>query len=103
MLKRSFFKKQPSLQSLHGFLTKKLQKIPKKMVKKLVEIQYFWKTHSLKSRFYNIKIVRQVLLLSKIGVSLISGSLKSGFYCTWIEVALKNCLPVLSSDSLFCI
>ena len=43
-----FFYKQPSLQSLHGFLTKKLQKIPQKTVKKRVEIQYFWKIHSLK-------------------------------------------------------
>ena len=33
-LKKSLlFYKQPSLQSLHGFLTKKLQKIPKKWSK----------------------------------------------------------------------
>ena len=41
------FTKQQSLQSLHGFLTKKFQKI-KENGQKRVEIQYFWKIYSLK-------------------------------------------------------
>ena len=43
-----FFTKQQSLQSLHGFLTKKLQKIPKNGQKEGTKFNIFWKIRSLK-------------------------------------------------------
>ena len=42
------FYKQPILQSLHGFLTKKLRKISKKWLKRGQKFNIFGKIHSLK-------------------------------------------------------